>query len=278
MNFLETEISGHNNDIIMKATAEMFKDRTLAILGLDTAKIIDIMPTVLPVVEAREKRVDFVFLLEDETLLHLEFQTTISDDLLRRVAFYGARIVDRHNRVVNTVIIYSGRIESAPDFLQKGSLTYQVTNVYLKGMDGDKEYDRIKAKLDQGQTLEETDLLKLIFLPLMKSTLIEAEMALKAAELAKLANNNFTSFVIGAIVAITDNFLPESYKKRLLEVLRMTQIEQWLREEGKIEGKIEGKLEGQLEAARNALKKGLSLDDVAEITGLPKETVQKLMV
>ena len=112
----------------------------------------------------------------------------------------------------------------------------------------------------------------------MKSTLIEAEMALKAAELAKKANNKVTSFVIGAIVAITDNFLPESYKKRLLEVLRMTQIEQWLREEGKIEGKIEGKLEGQLEAARNALKKGLSLDDVAEITGLPKETVQKLMV
>ena len=199
---------------------------------------------------------------------------------------YGARIVDRHNRVVNTAIIYSGRIESAPDLLQKGSLTYQVTNVYLKGMDGDEEYRRIKAKLDKGETLEESDLIKLIFLPLMKSKQIEAEMALKAAELAKAANNKFTSFVIGAIVAITDNFLPEEYKKRLLEVLRMTQIEQWLREEGKlegklegkIEGKIEGKLEGQLEAARNALKKGLSFDDVAEITGLPKETVQKLMV
>ena len=282
MTFLETEISGHNNDIIMKATAEMFKDKTLEVFGLKTAKIIDIMPTVLPIVEAREKRVDFVFLLEDETLLHLEFQTTISDDLLRRIAFYGARIVDRHNRVVNTAIIYSGRIESAPDLLQKGSLTYQVTNVYLKGMDGDEEYRRIKAKLDKGETLEESDLIKLIFLPLMKSKQIEAEMALKAAELAKAANNKFTSFVIGAIVAITDNFLPEEYKKRLLEVLRMTQIEQWLREEGKlegkIEGKIEGKLEGQLEAARNALKKGLSLDDVAEITGLPKETVQKLMV
>ena len=278
MTFLETEISGHNNDIIMKATAEMFKDKTLEVFGLKTAKIIDIMPTVLPIVEAREKRVDFVFLLEDETLLHLEFQTTISDDLLRRIAFYGARIVDRHNRVVNTAIIYSGRIESAPDLLQKGSLTYQVTNVYLKGMDGDEEYRRIKAKLDKGETLEESDLIKLIFLPLMKSKQIEAEMALKAAELAKAANNKFTSFVIGAIVAITDNFLPEEYKKRLLEVLRMTQIEQWLREEGKLEGKIEGKLEGQLEAARNALKKGLSLDDVAEITGLPKETVQKLMV
>lgn len=40
--------------------------------------------------------------------------------------------------------------------------------------------------------------------------------------------------------------------------------------------KLEGKLEGKLEAARNALKKGLSLEDVAEITGLPLETVQKL--
>ena len=174
MTFLETEISGHNNDIIMKATAEMFKDKTLEVFGLKTAKIIDIMPTVLPIVEAREKRVDFVFLLEDETLLHLEFQTTISDDLLRRIAFYGARIVDRHNRVVNTAIIYSGRIESAPDLLQKGSLTYQVTNIYLKGMDGDEEYRRIKAKLDKGETLEESDLMKLIFLPLMKSKQIEA--------------------------------------------------------------------------------------------------------
>jgi len=50
----------------MKATAAMFKDKTLEVFGLKTAKIVDIMPTVLPVVEAKEKRVDFVFLLEDD--------------------------------------------------------------------------------------------------------------------------------------------------------------------------------------------------------------------
>lgn len=280
MIILEIQISGHNNDIIMKATAEMFKDKTLEVLGLKTAKIRDIMPTVLPVVEAQEKRLDFVFLLEDETLLHLEFQTTVPEDLLRRVAFYGTRIVAKHDRDVHTAIIYSGRIESAPNRLHKGSLTYQVTNVYLKGMNGDKEYLRIKIKLEQGEALEQTDLLKLIFLPLMKSTKSEAEMAVQAAELAKATNNQYTSFVIGAIVAITDKFLPEEYKKRLLEVLRMTQIEQWLREEalaeGELKGKLKGKLEGKLETAKNALKKGFSLDDVAEITGLSLETVQKI--
>jgi hypothetical protein len=38
-----------------------------------------------------------------------------------------------------------------------------------------------------------------------------------------------------------------------------------------LRAKIEGKIEGKVEVARVALKKGLSVDDVAEITGLPME-------
>jgi len=281
---LETKISGHNNDIIMKATAEMFKNKALTVFGLKTAKIVGIMPTVLPVVEAKEKRVDFVFLLEDDTLLHLEFQTTVPEDLLRRVAYYGARIVERHNMDVNTAIIYSGRIESAPELLDKGSLCYRVTNVFLKSMDGDAEYHRIKTLVENGLKLEETDLMKLILLPLMKSQQPEAEMTLKAAELAKASHGKSIGFVIGAIIAITDKFLPEDYKKKLLEVLRMTQIEEWLKEEGKAEGRVEGKLEGKQEGkmegkqevARNALNEGLEPEIVAKITGLPLKTIQKI--
>lgn len=273
---LEMEISGHNNDIIMKATAAMFKDKSLEVFGLKTGKIVDIMPTVLPVVEAKEKRVDFVFLLEDDTLLHLEFQTTVPEDLLRRFAYYGARLVERHNMDVNTVVIYSGRIESAPELLEQGSLCYRVTNIFLKSMDGDAEYNKIKTLLEKGKDLEEVDLLKLILLPLMKSQQPVAEMTIKAAQLAKSANSKLTDFVIGSIIAITDKFLPEEYKRKLLEVLSMTQIEEWIREEGKVLGKAEGKAEGKLEAARNALKKGLSIEDIAEITDLPLETVQKL--
>lgn len=42
------------------------------------------------------------------------------------------------------------------------------------------------------------------------------------------------------------------------------------------EGKMEGEMEGKMEIAVAALKKGLSVDIVAEITGLPGETVLKL--
>lgn len=277
---LETSISGHNTDIIMKATAEMFKDKTLEMFGLKTARIVDIMPTVLPMVETREKRVDFVFLLEDDTLLHLEFQTTVPEDLLRRLAFYGARIVERHNRDVNTAVIYSGRIQNAPDLLNKGSLTYKTTNIFLKDMDGDVEYNRLKNKINHEEPLDETDLQRLIFLPLMKSKQPETDMTIQSAELVKASKSQYTNFAIGALVAITDRFLPEEYKKKLLEVLRMTQIEQWLREEGIKEGMKEGMKEGEikakLETARKALLEGADLEFVAKITNLPLETIQKL--
>lgn len=60
----------------------------------------------------------------------------------------------------------------------------------------------------------------------------------------------------------------------------MTQIEQWIREEGRKEGKEEGREEGEakkaLETARAALKKGLPEEVVAEITGLDMKTIKKL--
>ncbi|WP_347487878.1 hypothetical protein ABDB91_11580 [Desulfoscipio sp. XC116] len=46
--------------------------------------------------------------------------------------------------------------------------------------------------------------------------------------------------------------------------------------EGQTKGKIEGKIEGKVEVAKIALKKGLSVNDVAEITGLSMETVFEL--
>jgi len=48
------------------------------------------------------------------------------------------------------------------------------------------------------------------------------------------------------------------------------------KEEGREEGILEGELKGKLETARNALNKGFSFEDIAEITCLSLETVQKL--
>ena len=87
---MDTEITCHSNDIIMKAMVEGFKDKSLALFGLKTAAITGLMPTVLPVIEAKENRTDLVFLLADNTLLHLEFQTRVNIKDLKRFLLYDA--------------------------------------------------------------------------------------------------------------------------------------------------------------------------------------------
>lgn len=53
---MDARITKHNNDIIMKAMIETFKDKTLKVFGLETAKIVEVIPTVLPVLEVKENR------------------------------------------------------------------------------------------------------------------------------------------------------------------------------------------------------------------------------
>ncbi|MEW6066088.1 MAG: Rpn family recombination-promoting nuclease/putative transposase [Bacillota bacterium] len=64
-------------------------------------------------------------------------------------------------------------------------------------------------------------------------------------------------------------------ERTLDEMQRAARIEGKIegKAEGKIEGKIEGKVEGKVEVAKAALRKGFSVEDVAEITGLSWETV-----
>ncbi|MCW2278104.1 hypothetical protein [Heliophilum fasciatum] len=126
-------------------------------------------------------------------------------------------------------------------------------------------------------------MLKLIFFPLMRSNqFTEEELAVQAAHLAKEVQGPIQGLCIASIIAITDKILPDHIKKMLLEVLRMTDIERWLREEGRQVGREEGREEGikqtQHTNALNALKEGLPPELVVKITGLPYEEVRKLQL
>lgn len=48
------------------------------------------------------------------------------------------------------------------------------------------------------------------------------------------------------------------------------------RDEGKVEGRIEGRIEGMVDVARQALRKGISVKEIAELTGLSEEEVNDI--
>ncbi|MEM5818560.1 MAG: hypothetical protein AAGU16_11950, partial [Desulfitobacterium hafniense] len=138
-------------------------------------------------------------------------------------------------------------------------------------------YNRLKHKIDNHQLLSETDTLKLIFLPLMKSEQKEEELAIQAAELAKAAPDEKTKlFAIAALIVITDKIMSESNKRKLLEVLKMTQIEQWIREEGRQEGELKGRQDEKRETAQTMLNLGMSPELIAKATRLPLEEILEM--
>ena len=275
------EIAYQNNDIILKYMSEAFKDTALDFYGLNTAKIKAVIPTELPVLEVSEEVMDFVFLLEDESYLHLEFQTTDKSENLTRFLLYDARLYKKDKRQINTAVIYSGDIEKAINGIKIGSINYQVSNIYMKAFNGDEIFDDLNDKVQRKQKLTEKDKLNLIFLPLMKSKTDKNQMAINAVELAsKITDDKEKMLYIGAIVGISDKFIDKEYVLKLKERLKMTRVGIELRNDGVAEGKKEGIKEGikegKLETANKMVKKGFDIEDIIEITGLGREDIKKL--
>ena len=134
---------------------------------------------------------------------------------------------------------------------------------------GDTVYVELKQKIKAKEDLTDTDLMNLIFLPLMKHTIPKNELAAKSIKLAQTIDDRTKRDVcIASIVAFASKYLNDFEKKKLLEVIKMTDLATMLMEEGKIEKSIE--------IAKNALLRGLNVDDIMAITGLDKLKVKQL--
>lgn len=195
---LDIQISKHTNDIIQKYVSGLFKDATLELYGIKTAKIKELISIELPVVELSESRVDFAFLLEDDSYLHLEFQTGYNKNDLIRFAHYDLRLYERDGRDINTVIIYTGNVKEVPTELKIGSLEYRPNKIMMGNYNGNTIYEELYAKIKAGNDFTDEDILKLLFLPLMHNSIPRCELAVnliklaqsKSAELITSKNNN----------------------------------------------------------------------------------------
>ena len=166
-----------------------------------------------------------------------------------------------------------------------GSMNYQTKGIFMDRYDGDQLFAALGQKIRSGTSLDELERMQLAFLPLMKSSHSKQERAVETIELAgMILDETQKTFLTGCVIAISDNFIDREYTRKILEVLRMSKVLRALEEEVKDEGRVEGRLEGQIEGrieekkatAKKLLLKGMSIDEVAEITGLLKEDIRSL--
>lgn len=263
------KISKKSKDIIQKYVSATFKNINLEFYGVKTAKIKELINVELPIVEIKDNSMDFVFLLEDNTYLHLEFQTAYNKNDLIRFCIYDLKLFERDNRKINTVIIYSSNSEKIKNNLNIGVTIYSPQVIKMKDYDGDCIYNEIKSKIDNKIKLNELDILNLLFIPLMSSKQSKSDLAIKSIKLAKnIEDKDKQNMCIGSIFAFAYRYLNEIEINDILEVLRMTDLGSMLIKEG-----IE---QEKREIVKKALKEGATIEFVQKITGLDIETIKVL--
>ena len=71
-------ITHSNKDVLFKVLSQYYENKSLAVYGFtDMPKIKRLLPSDYPAVTATEIHADNTFLLEDDSLLLLEFESTV---------------------------------------------------------------------------------------------------------------------------------------------------------------------------------------------------------
>lgn len=265
---MDYKVSKKAKDIIQKYIAGAFKDVSLDFYGINTPKIKELINVELPIIDINDNSTDFIFLLEDNTYLHLEFQTVYNKDDLIRFWSYDLRLYLRDKRKIHTVIVYASSVKDI-EALNIGTSTFNPDIIMLKDYNGDSIYKDIENKVLKGQDITDLDILNLLFLPLMKNKKRKKTVAIDSVKLAKnIKDKNKRNICIGSIFAFTYKYLEYNEINSILEVIKMTDLGTLLMEQAEHEKAIE--------IAKNALKEGASVAFVQKITKLDFNVIEKL--
>ena len=234
-------------------------------------------------VEVSELKLDFIFHMDDDTYKHFEFQTSYSKKNLTRFARYDSLLYDRDGKKIETVIIYSSNVRKIDKSLDIGALKYKPTNIMMYKFNGNAIYKDLEDKLKEKRELTDTDMLNLIFLPLMRNTIPKDELALKSIELAKtIEDERKREACIVSAVVFTNIYLDENEMNRVWEVAKMTDVIGRLMQQ-EIDKEVAEKVAKEVaeKVAEEKIKNAKSLLDVLDVETISQKfklTVEEVEV
>ena len=280
-------IAYQNKDIEFKLMSETYKEKSFEAYGLKLPKIKEVLPTNLPAVSANEMRIDNLFLLEDDTVAIVDYES--EDKTSNRVKYinYIGRIMQRYDsqgiRIpeLRMIVIYTGDVETAKDTWEIPCLTLKMEQVFIHSLPDAEIYQSVKKKLENNETLSEKELMQLIILPLAKKGKeAKQKMIEQVVDLAKqIEDENTQAFVITGILVSSDKFIDRDYAKSVRRYLSMTKVFQILEEEKQEAINLaekEGQRKSQLQITENLIKAGADILMVMKGTGLTKEEIEEI--
>ena len=178
-----------------------------------------------------------MFLLEDDTLLHIEIMTNrVQPDIINMLT-YDMSIVLKYKMEIRTAILSFGSERKGERNKNFGSVHYNTQMVDLSVLNGERVHKEINQKISSGFPINEADKLNLVFLPFMKNSLPFNEALPKVMYLIKKIKDEEER--MDYIAAISE-IISRSSGKQEVNVLKewMMDSEVWvsIKDEGIKEG------------------------------------------
>lgn len=258
-----------HEDLIMKKAMDVFAEEGLKFFGIDK-KVKDSSSTEIVVLEAKNLHMDYTFLMEDDTYIHVEFQTTDKGkDDLRRFRAYESLLSFQTGKDVVTYVVYSNGIRNVKTILETGINEYSVKAISMFDKDGDIVIKEIEEKLNNNIEVTKQDLIALTFTPIMSGKLSKLDKIIKSIRLVKKIDNEYRYDVESMLYAFADKFLDGKDLEKVKEEISMTKLGEMLVEDGI----KKGEKKKAIEIAKTAIKEGMSDVMIAKITGLTESQV-----
>ena len=251
---------------------DVFAEEGLKFFGIDK-KVKDSSSTEIVVLEAKNLHMDYTFLMEDNSYIHIEFQSTNKGkDDLRRFRAYESLLSFQTKKDVVTYVIYSNGIQNAMDTLKTGINEYNTKVISMYDKDGDIIFDKVQEKLRDKEEITKQDLVALTFSPIMGGRLTKLDKILKSIRLVRKIDNEYRYDMKSMLYAFADKFLYGKELEKVKEEISMTKLGEMLVEDGIKKGKEEQ----ATDTAIKAIEMGLENDAISKLTGLTDKEVNIL--
>ena len=284
----DTAIAYQNKDIVSKLFGDRMKGKPLSLFGLRTdLKVVDVRPTNIPIVQAKELRMDNLFELEDGSVAVLDYESEYKKANFSKYGRYILDVFDRYLKEgkepdIRMMVVYTADIEKVDTTFTRTACRIQVEVAYLAGVPSEEWQKEIENSI-HGNMVTDEILMHLVLLPLTYKGEARKQKAIRdCVDLAcRIPDKDQETFVLAGILTFTDKVINEETRQHIKEVLGMTQVGKMLMDEGRAEGREEGREEGSREEkkkmAQRMLEAGkLSVKEIAEYAGLNIEMVEEL--
>lgn len=257
-------VAYQNKDIVSKVFGDQMKGKSLSLLGLGTnLKVVDVRPTNIPIVQARELRMDNLFELEDGSVGILDYESEYKKTNFTKYGRYIMDVIDRYLKEgkepdIHMMVLYTADIEKSPTILTRTACSIQVEASYLAGVCSEEWMEEVKRGIDENAVTDEV-LVHLVILPLTYKGEEKKQEAIKACvNLARrIPDKAQENFALAGILSFTDKVITDETRQYIKEVIGMTQVGKMLMDEADTNR--------AKKTARNMLKRGDSPEAIAEI-------------